>query len=103
MKITLSFKVFFFFFVNNTTPLSTKVIKETVILLRNFDVRLLPKVIVVLVGHSYETYVIVLKVKASLVPTKINTMTSSLLNPVCCALIDLMTVLDVDGGMSRAK
>lgn len=88
---------------NNTTPPSTKVIKETVILLRNVDVRLLPKVIVVSVGHNYETYVIVLKVKASLVPTRINTMTSSLLNPVCHAPIDLMMVLDVNGGMSRAK
>ncbi|RVW86215.1 hypothetical protein CK203_046125 [Vitis vinifera] len=45
----------------------------------------------------------VLKVKAPPVSTTINTMTSSLLNLVCCAPIDLMTMLDVGGVMSGGK
>lgn len=91
------------FFVNNGTPPSTKVIKETEIQLRNVDVRLLPEAAVVSVGRSYETYVAVLKVKAPPVPATINTTTSSLLNPARRAPIDLVTVLDVGGGMTGAK
>ncbi|CBI18619.3 unnamed protein product, partial [Vitis vinifera] len=69
----------------------------------NVDVRLLPEAAVVSVGRSYETYVAVLKVKAPPVPATINTTTSSLLNPARRAPIDLVTVLDVGGGMTGAK
>ena len=88
------------FFVNNNTPPSTKVSKDTEIQLRNVDMRLLPEAAVVSVGRSCETYVVVLKVKAPPVPA---TATSSLLNPACRAPIDLVTVLDVGGGMSGTK
>ncbi|KAM7516384.1 hypothetical protein LguiA_005967 [Lonicera macranthoides] len=76
------------FFVNaNTSP-----IVET-INTRNVDFRLLPEAAVVSVGRNYETYAIVLKVRAPPAMTK----TASR------APIDLVTVLDVSGSMNNEK
>lgn len=89
------------FFVNSNTP-PTKMRKEMEIQLK-VDVRLLPEAAVVSVCRSYETYVVVMKVKAPPAPATMNTTASSLLNPAGRAPVDLVTVLDVGGGMSGAK
>ncbi|XP_042485166.1 E3 ubiquitin-protein ligase WAV3-like, partial [Macadamia integrifolia] len=59
-------------------------------------------VAVVSVGRSPETYVVALKVKAPPPPACTST-TAPLLDPSRLASIDLVTVLDVSGSMTRAK
>ncbi|KAG2696041.1 hypothetical protein I3760_07G040300 [Carya illinoinensis] len=63
-------------------------------ILRNVEVRLLPDAAVVAIGKSYETYAVVLKVKAP---------PSPVLKPSHRAPIDLVTVLDVSRSMSGSK
>lgn len=60
---------------------------------KNVEVRLLPEAAVVSIGRSYETYAIILKVKAPPAPEK-----ASRRSP-----IDLVTVLDVSGSMNSEK
>ncbi|GJY05539.1 probable E3 ubiquitin-protein ligase EDA40 [Tanacetum coccineum] len=57
------------------------------------EVRLLPEIAVVSSGRSYETYAVVMRVKAPAVPEKIRNR----------APIDLVTVIDVSGKMSSEK
>ncbi|PQQ08198.1 uncharacterized protein Pyn_00103 [Prunus yedoensis var. nudiflora] len=64
---------------------------------RNVEVSLLPESAVVAVGRSYETYAVVLKIKA---PQPIATETASLQRR---APIDLVTVVDVSASASNAK
>ncbi|KAA8531490.1 hypothetical protein F0562_006157 [Nyssa sinensis] len=74
------------FFVNaNTSPAAT--------ISRNVEVKLLPEAAVVSVGRSYETYAIVLKVRAPPAPSRM----------AGRAPIDLVTVLDVSGSMTNEK
>lgn len=67
--------------------------------LKNVDVSLLPEAAIVAVGRSYETYAVVLKVKAP----AIGGTASSLLNSARRAPIDLVTVVDVGAAMSGGK
>lgn len=60
---------------------------------RNVEVMLLPEAAVVSVGRSYETYAIVLKLKAPALPAKNDRRVP----------IDLVTVLDVSGNMTAEK
>lgn len=66
---------------------------------KNVEVRLLPEAAIVAVGRSYETYAVVLRVKAPAVSGT----TSSLLNPARRAPVDLVTVVDVGATMSCVK
>ena len=66
------------------------------------EVKLLPEVAIVAVGRRYETYAVVLKVKAPPFIGK-TTSSSSILNPTRRAPIDLVTVVDVSSNMSGAK
>jgi hypothetical protein len=80
------------FFVNSSAPpLSSPKVND---LFRNVKVSLLPEAAVVAVGKSYETYAVVLKVKAPPSPA---------LNSACRAPIDLVTVLDVSTSMGVPK
>ncbi|KAK4367900.1 hypothetical protein RND71_011692 [Anisodus tanguticus] len=63
-----------------------KPLKESLVNCANFEARLLPEAAVVSVGRSYETYVIILKLKAPLALAR-------------RAPIDLVMVLDVSGKM----
>lgn len=63
-------------------------------IIRNVEVSLRPEAAVLAVGKSYETYAIVLKVKAPPSPA---------LNPSRRAAIDLVTVLDVSTSMGAPK
>uniref|UniRef100_A0A2N9IDA6 RING-type domain-containing protein n=1 Tax=Fagus sylvatica TaxID=28930 RepID=A0A2N9IDA6_FAGSY len=81
------------FFVNSSPRVNV------VDIFRNVEVRLLPEAAVVAVGKTYETYAVVLKLKAPPSPSS-----SSLLNPAARrAPIDLVTVLDVSANMSGPK
>ncbi|CAN4083102.1 unnamed protein product [Withania somnifera] len=66
-----------------------KPVKESVVNCTNFEATLLPEAVVVSVGRSYETYVIILKLKAP----------QALARTVRRAPIDLVMVLDVSGKM----
>ncbi|XP_039041491.1 E3 ubiquitin-protein ligase WAV3-like isoform X2 [Hibiscus syriacus] len=100
------------FFVN---PNSSSTVKSDDLLsfngrdLRNVQARLSPETAVISVGRGYETYAVVLKIKAPPPPTKIlaysrNSSNSNLhLDPSHRAPIDLVTVLDVSGSMTGAK
>lgn len=93
------------FFVDTTPALSSsRVSNAAVFSTRNIDVKLLPEAAVVSVGQSYETYAVVLKVKAPPVMAASDDKTSSLLpNPANRAPIDLVTVIDVSGRMNGEK
>lgn len=84
------------FFVNSAPSLSPRVNGRTGCdeKFRNVEARLLPEAAVVAVGKSYQTYAVVLKVKAPPSPA---------LNPAHRAPIDLVTVLDVGRSMSGPK
>lgn len=90
------------FFVNSaSTP---RCIAHNYMNIRNVEVRLLPEAAVVTVGRSYETYAVVLKIKAPPFPAAIGGGTaSSLLNPASRAPIDLVTVLDVSASTNGAR
>ncbi|XP_057971126.1 E3 ubiquitin-protein ligase WAV3 [Malania oleifera] len=85
------------FFVNTPPPKKNEADEQTIDA-KNVVVKLSPEAAVVSVGRSYETYAVVLKVRAPPAPA-----TSSLLNPARRAPIDLVTVLDVSGSMTGAK
>lgn len=84
---TVEFQGFFV----NSAPLSSPKVND---LFRNVKVSLLPEAAVVAVGKSYETYAVVLKVKAP---------PSPVLNSARRAPIDLVTVLDVSTSMGVPK
>ena len=68
---------------------NVKPLKDSLVNFTNFEARLLPEAAVVSVGRSYETYVIILKLKAP----------SALTRTARRAPIDLVMVLDVSGKM----
>ncbi|CAN4079855.1 unnamed protein product [Withania somnifera] len=68
---------------------NVKQVKESLVNFTNFEARLLPEAAVVSVGRSYETYVIILKLKAP----------PALARTARRAPIDLVMVLDVSGKM----
>ncbi|KAK6798263.1 hypothetical protein RDI58_005965 [Solanum bulbocastanum] len=68
---------------------NVKPVKESLVNFTNFEARLLPEAAVVSVGRSYETYVIILKLKAP----------QALTRTARRAPIDLVMVLDVSGKM----
>lgn len=88
------------FVVNAPTP---RFIETNNINIRNVEVKLLPEAAVVAVGRSYETYAVVLKIKAPPSPAASGLTKSSLLNPARHAPIDLVTVLDVSTTMNGVK
>ncbi|PON48676.1 Cdk-activating kinase assembly factor, partial [Parasponia andersonii] len=92
------------FFVNNPSRTcantSPRLVDDGDRITGNVEVRLLPEAAIVAAGRSYESYVVVLRVKA---PPLIRKTTSSILNPARRAPIDLVTVVDVSSSMSGAK
>lgn len=69
-------------------------------IVKNVEVSLLPEAAVVAAGRSYETYAVVLKVKA---PARSATTSSSPMNRNLRPPIDLVTVLDVSASANSAK
>ncbi|GLT44208.1 hypothetical protein SLA2020_181190 [Shorea laevis] len=80
-----------FFVKDSITP---KFSRQIAVNSRNVEVRLLPEAAVVALSRSYETYVVVLKVKAPVLPAARGER-----HPP----IDLVTVLDVSGRMSGSR
>ncbi|KAL4020007.1 hypothetical protein IC575_018771 [Cucumis melo] len=69
-------------------------------IVKNVEVSLLPEAAVIAAGRSYETYAVVLKVKA---PAQSATTSSSPMNRSLRPPIDLVTVLDVSASANNAK
>ncbi|XP_022132491.1 uncharacterized protein LOC111005335, partial [Momordica charantia] len=84
-------------FFATSAPLSSPKLPNVV---KNVEVSLLPEAAVVAVGRSYETYAVVLKVKA---PPRSATTSSSPMSRNLRPPIDLVTVLDVSASTNSAK
>lgn len=90
------------FFVN---PISSSNIYESITNSKGVEVKLLPEVAIVSVGRTHEAYAVVLKLKAPPPPEPAvhNSSAAHFTDPARRAPIDLVTVLDMGGSMTRAK
>ncbi|XP_030496501.1 E3 ubiquitin-protein ligase WAVH1 [Cannabis sativa] len=89
------------FFVNPAA--TTRLVKDSNRNIGNVEMRLLPDAAIVSVGRNYETYAVVLKVRAPASQAAKTISSSSILSPGQRAPIDLVTVVDVSSSMSGAK
>lgn len=68
------------------------------------EVAVMPEAALVSVDRNYQSFVVLLKVKAPSLPQRsMSKVAASVLDPSCRAPIDLVTVLDVSGSMTEAK